>query len=292
MKDFAKSIRTKNANVGNFEDPKKAEYFIKMWQYRKEEAERALRNAELNIKELHRRKSPFGFDSMHAKEVKANEEAKKAAEADIKKYSDLIKTAAKTTWGNKKTGNKAIILKDGDVWVVLYANETKSQEFETEAEAREFAKKVGNSKVWNAKDKNGIELKVGDVVAVKTGDPKLNHGKIKRISGDQVSVDVTGNDDIWTTPARLVVKMGNSKVENADPRIASLKTKLQNLAKQGDEGAIKDVERFVEDMIKQLSARKEQLYKDINSIEEDRQGYLDLRGEVMSARYEATHMKK
>lgn len=76
---------------------------------------------------------------------------------------------------------------------------------------------VSNSKpnVGNAKDKNGIELKVGDVVAVKTDDPKLNHGKIKRISGDQVSVDVTGDDDIWTTPARLVVKIGNSKIGNA-----------------------------------------------------------------------------
>ena len=45
---------------------------------------------------------------------------------------------------NSKTVNKAIVLKDGKVWVVLYANETKSQEFESEAEAREFAKKVGN----------------------------------------------------------------------------------------------------------------------------------------------------
>jgi len=45
----------------------------------------------------------------------------------------------------KEIGNKAIVLKDGNVWVVLYANETKSQEFESESEAREFAKKVGNS---------------------------------------------------------------------------------------------------------------------------------------------------
>lgn len=46
-----------------------------------------------------------------------------------------------------KVGNKAIVLKDGDVWVVLYANETKSQEFETEAEARAFASKVGNESI-------------------------------------------------------------------------------------------------------------------------------------------------
>lgn len=54
-------------------------------------------------------------------------------------------------WKYIKVENKAIVLKDGNVWVVLYANETKSQEFETEEEAREFAKKVGNSTVGNAK---------------------------------------------------------------------------------------------------------------------------------------------
>lgn len=139
----------------------------------------------------------------------------------MKDFAKSIRT------NNSSVCNKATVLKDGNVWVVLYANETKSQEFETEAEAREFAKKVGNSKVGNI-----------------------------------------------------------------DPRISSFKTKLQNLAKQGDEGAIKDVERFVEDMIKELSKKKEDLYKEINRIEEDRQGYLDLRGDVMSARYEATHLKK
>lgn len=46
-------------------------------------------------------------------------------------------------------GNKATVLKDGDVWVVLYANETKSKEFDTEAEARAFAASVGNKKVGN-----------------------------------------------------------------------------------------------------------------------------------------------
>lgn len=80
---------------------------------------------------------------------------------------------------------------------------------------KDFAKSiVCNSKVENAKDKNGKELRIGDFVAVKTSDPSLNHGKIVRISGDQISVDVTGDDDIWTTPARLTVKMGNQKVGN------------------------------------------------------------------------------
>lgn len=314
MKDFAKSIRTNNANVGNFEDPKKAEYYIKMWQHRKDEAERALRNAELNIKELHRRKSPFGFDSMHAKEVKANEEAKKAAEADIKKYSDLIKTAAKTTWGNGKVGNKFIPVKKKDGYYMPVEEgfyykingkrvgvekingkslkltdgttisvdqiqdidvsnskpkvgnyyevgthitiEQNGKEYDVKV-LKDMATKVlvkgpngavievnktdivkdgyktGNSKVGNAKDKNGIELKIGDVVAVKTDDPKLNHGRIKRISGDQVSVDVTGDDDIWTTPARLVVKMGNSKVGNREISLSASNSGELNLYDDG-----------------------------------------------------------
>lgn len=72
---------------------------------------------------------------------------------------------------------------------------------------KDFAKSIH---VGNAKDRDGKELKVGDIVAVKTSDPKLNHGKIVRISGEQISVDVTGDDDIWTTPARQAVKMGNA----------------------------------------------------------------------------------
>lgn len=105
-------------------------------------------------------------------------------------------------------------------YIVYYAP-NKAKWFATEAEAKRFAEsqdktqKAGNTKVGNAKDKNGKELKIGDIVAVKTSDPSLNHGKIVRISGDQVSVDVTGDDDIWTTPARLTVKMGNQKVGNA-----------------------------------------------------------------------------
>lgn len=124
-----------------------------------------------------------------------------------------MKDFAKSIVCNTKAGN-AEIVKDGGKWVVMYAEGTKSKEFDNEAEAKRFAAQVGNKKVGNAKDKNGKELRIGDIVAVKTSDPSLNHGKIVRISGDQVSVDVTGDDDIWTTPARLTVKMGNQKVGN------------------------------------------------------------------------------
>ena len=62
--------------------------------------------------------------------------------------------------GNNKVGNEAIVIKDGDVWVVLYANETKSKEFETEAEARAFAKQVGNAKVCNGIEISGVAGKL------------------------------------------------------------------------------------------------------------------------------------
>ena len=70
----------------------------------------------------------------------------------MKDFAKSIRTT------NSHVGNEAIVMKDGNVWVVLYANETKSEEFDTEAEAREFARKVGNSKVGNAygwREKNG-----------------------------------------------------------------------------------------------------------------------------------------
>lgn len=58
---------------------------------------------------------------------------------------------------NKKTGNSkcgnADVVKDGNTWVVLYAEGTKSKEFDSEAEAKKFAAQVGNSKVGNKKIK-------------------------------------------------------------------------------------------------------------------------------------------
>lgn len=69
----------------------------------------------------------------------------------MKDFTKSIRT------NNSKVSNKATVLKDGNVWVVLYANETKSQEFETEEEAREFAKKVGNSKVGNSSKFDALE---------------------------------------------------------------------------------------------------------------------------------------
>ena len=120
----------------------------------------------------------------------------------------------------------------------------------------DFAKSI---MVGNATDRNGKELKVGDMVAVKTSDPTLNHGRIVRISGDQISVDVTGEDDIWTTPARKAVKMGNSIVGNADAdELERLKELLKSLKKEGGErgfGMTPIMYRDTKEKIKELEKK-------------------------------------
>lgn len=58
-----------------------------------------------------------------------------------------------------KVGN-AEVVKDGDAWVVLYAEGTKSKEFDSETEAKRFAAQVGNSKVGNGITKFGVGTKV------------------------------------------------------------------------------------------------------------------------------------
>lgn len=88
----------------------------------------------------------IGFDDNAAKtalESVIGSNGKGLNESIYKQEASMFEGLKKDA--EKEIGNKAIVLKDGNIWVVLYANETKSQEFESEAEAREFAKKVGNA---------------------------------------------------------------------------------------------------------------------------------------------------
>lgn len=107
MKDFAKSIvcntKAEAEKVGNFEDPKKAKYYIEMWERRRDDAKRSLQNAEGHLKEA--MKHRYGDKEFNQREVQRYQEAVKAAEASIKQYDDLIKSAAKTSFGNTRTGN-------------------------------------------------------------------------------------------------------------------------------------------------------------------------------------------
>ena len=58
--------------------------------------------------------------------------------------------------GNKKVENTEVV-KDGDVWVVLYAEGTKSKEFDSEQEAKKFAAQIGNG--FSEKEKILLENK-------------------------------------------------------------------------------------------------------------------------------------
>lgn len=116
MKDFAKSVRTNNADLGlRPVVPQLVKDIAKIY--------------EDNGKDREKTKQEL-IQKHHMSERQAE---------------DVLRQIV----GNSKVGNKAIVLKDGDVWVVLYANETKSQEFKTEAEARAFASKVGNESIDN-----------------------------------------------------------------------------------------------------------------------------------------------
>ena len=77
-----------------------------------------------------------------------------------------MKDFAKSIVCNTKAGKSRVVnadvVKDGNTWVVLYAEGTKSKEFDNEAEAKKFAAQVGNSKVGNADIYSGNYIIMGD----------------------------------------------------------------------------------------------------------------------------------
>ena len=85
---------------------------------------------------------------------------------------------------------------------------------------KDFAKsivcntKAEVAKVGNAKDKNGKELRIGDIVLVWTSAGE-RAGKVKAISGDRITVAIRNEGD-WSTPGKLADKVSNSKVGNAE----------------------------------------------------------------------------
>ena len=293
MKDFAKSIvcNTK-AEVENFEDKEKAKSYIQTWERRRDNAKRALQNAEAHLKEA--MKHRFGDKDFQQREIKRYQDEIKAAEAEVRQYDDLIKSASKSTFGNSKCGNSVT-----------------EKEFNTEADLRRWCMDhnytytpVGGGYYRLEDDKPGS--KRPDLEAhVKTGNSKV--GNAYQYAG---SIPIEKIPDNWRPEfpkAGYVVyyapnkakwfateaeakkfaesqdkaqKTGNSKVGNADPRIASLKQKLQALIKQDDTGALKDVLRLTEDTIKDLKARKEKLMKDVDEIEKDLIGWQDIKTEA------------
>lgn len=107
MKDFAKSIvcntKAEAEKIGNFENPEKAKYYIQSWERSRDQAKRALHNAETHLKEA--MKHRYGDKNFQQREVERYQEDIKAAEADVRRYDDMIKAAQKSTWGNSRVGN-------------------------------------------------------------------------------------------------------------------------------------------------------------------------------------------
>ena len=140
----------------------------------------------------------------------------------MKDFAKSIRT------NNSLVCNKATVLKDGNVWVVLYANETKSQEFESEAEAREFAKKVGNSNVGNAdlpteQDlKNWIRMMEQDKREAQREMDKWKHHTEGQYSGDQFNTAMVKYNEAVSQIKKMqeelrqgkFKKTGNSNVGN------------------------------------------------------------------------------
>lgn len=107
MKDFAKSIKTGNAGDVIHRD---GDFKIKY-------------NEKENSYELYF--NSIYYDTFHTKQQALDK-------------IELYKRRKEARVGNSKCGN-AEIVKDGSVWVVLYAEGTKSKEFNSEEEAKRFA---------------------------------------------------------------------------------------------------------------------------------------------------------
>lgn len=170
MKDFAKSIRTMNSNKEEIIKKKKEEgatlkvdngqklefsdgtTFVKTSfssDYREAKnytGNKNVGNSYSNGEHVIIKDSGTEYEVKILRDNKDGTYEAKTQLGDVVTIREekIVRTA------NKKVGNEAVVLKDGDVWVVLYSNETKSKEFDTEAEARAFAKQVGNKKVGNA----------------------------------------------------------------------------------------------------------------------------------------------
>lgn len=93
-------------------------------------------------------------------------------------------------------------------------------------------KEVGNASVGNAKDKNGKELRIGDIVLVWTSAGE-RAGKVKAISGDRITVAIRNEGD-WSTPGKLADKVSNSKAKNQ-----ASDDKFAYVMREFDEGKLK-----------------------------------------------------
>lgn len=151
-----------------------------------------------------------------------------------------MKDFAKSIVCNTKAGKSRVVnadvVKDGNTWVVLYAEGTKSKEFDNEAEAKKFAAQVGNSKVGNAKDKTGAEeffKQLSDDVKEREKKDDADIEKVGNLSKDELLKELDAEEKLL----KVLKERGGEKgygttpilYRDAERRIQDLKNKLKQI---------------------------------------------------------------
>lgn len=185
----------------------------------------------------------------------------------------------------KSVGN-ADIVKDGNVWVVLYAEGTKSKEFDSEAEAKRFAAHVGNSdreffkkladdaKEREDKDKQEVEKLVGN----ETYQHKLYPDKYVIIEGKNYKIVTDGKVEKsgeLTDAVLYGINQTYKRVGNVASEYEILKqdpSKMHPMYKKAYEEAMKKLAREDEEFKKRFE--KEYGVKAKNEASDDKFAYV------------------
>lgn len=277
MKDFAKSIRTQNSSNTKEEAKTKDEYFklLKFYQTQGYKTNAGEYNSNGRIK-LHKGEDSVEIvlvgNSLSMPKTKYDDEISRLE----KEYMDVGK---KYSSGSASDTIKILDEKDRIAKRLSELKELRSQEW----------KKQGNSKVGNyyITDLMGQanEYSKGFSEALKKGDKAeaekvSGYAKIlkKQIKEEREEIQKRLKD--LDTAERIMGSVGNKKIGNTDPRIQAFKSKIPALEKQGDIGALKDIYSFVDDMIKSLQKKREELARDMAQIDKDIGSYIDLRSEL------------
>lgn len=172
-------------------------------------------------------------------------------------------------------GNKAIVLKDGDVWVVLYANETKSKEFDSEAEARKFAASVGNSRAGNS---YRWEQMHGHQEFYNPAVPFGGHSKgfVEKSKNGYIGAKANGSIVIsqkefaTEEEAKRYVETGNKKVGNSVPDNLHERFGYRLAVTKDGEGkkeTISELEMAISDYKSEISEKERELNKDKQNLQ-------------------------
>ena len=172
MKDFAKSIvcnvkaevaSIESAAVGNYDpndykDDPRHKWTVKSIENEIQKYKQRIELNRVRMTQLRNMENSGNYPSS-SRELKEEQKDYEANQMKIKQLVSMLRRATGNSMeevGNANVGN-AEIFKDGDVWVVLYAEGTKSKEFKTEADAKKFAAQVENSKTGNSKVGNAYQ---------------------------------------------------------------------------------------------------------------------------------------